>query len=49
MYFLTEYNINVITFLYSLDMLCDSLLYIFIRKDVCEQIKRRAIESPVDV
>jgi len=49
MYFLTEYNINVITFLYSLDMLCNSLLYIFIRKDVREQIKRRAIESPVDV
>lgn len=51
LYFLsTEYNIkNVITLLYSLDMLCNSLLYIFIRKDVRGQIARRAIESPVHV
>ena len=42
---LSDYNINLITFLYSLDMLCNSLLYIFIRKDVRGQLVRRAMED----
>lgn len=39
--FSSGYNINLITFLYTLDMLCNSFLYIFIRKDVRRQLVRR--------
>lgn len=43
--FSSGYNINLITFLYTLDMLCNSLLYIFIRKDVRRQLVRRIEED----
>ena len=45
--FLSGYNINLITFLYTLDMLCNSLLYIFIRKDVRRQLVRRIEEERI--